>query len=293
MNQNTLILQAGAPSFRWNELPGELKNRVYAELLQSESAVTIVSYQEGPNLLHDIRLGRNDNSLERSPDNYYDPDKLCPNILLASKQTYWEGAAILYKNRLSFSDPWTFDRFMMRMTERHVPAVPVVPTVPVLPAVPGAPATSSEPPAPQELGGPRDFLKALTLSPTTSRGEQMLLFRIDTGWRICVEQFRNLRKITLDGIDIANLETDVRTFAAYGGFRQLVDHRRESNGPALVDEMIEVSERTALLYCEAYHEETPSPDEGPALRAEAESWFKEIMKDGLAETDMPQNNWDF
>ncbi|KAL1631305.1 hypothetical protein SLS54_000064 [Diplodia seriata] len=281
MNQNNLVPQAGVPSFRWNDLPGELKDLVYAELLTSESPVTVVSYQEGPNLLRDIRLGRDSNSLERSPNNYYDPDKLCPNILLASKQTYWDAAAFLYKNNLTFTDPYTFDRFMLRMTERHIPAAP--------PATP-------EQPAPQQLGGPRDFLEAFTLSPTTSRGEQMLLFRIDTGWRICVEQFHNLQRITLDGADIGNLETDVRTFAAYGGFRRLVDHRGESNGRALVDSMIEVSDRTALLYCEAYHDRTPSPDEVPALRDEAESAFKDIMKDGLAETDMfpalPHNHWD-
>ncbi|KAL1639998.1 hypothetical protein SLS58_007424 [Diplodia intermedia] len=281
MNQNSFVSQGAGPSFRWDDLPGELKDMVYAELLESKSPVNVVSYQDGPNLLHDIRLGRDNNSLERSPNNYYDPDKLCPNILLASKQTYWEGAAFLYRNNITFTDPWTFERFMYRMTERYVPA---------------APATIPGQPAPQQLGGPRDFLKALTLSPTTSRGEQMLLFRIDTGWRICAEQFRNLRKITLDGCDIPNLETDVRTFAAHGGFRRLVDNRGEANGPALVDSMIEVTERTALLYCEDKDERTPSPDEGPALRPQAESAMKAIMKDGLAETDMfpalPINHWD-
>ncbi|KKY23681.1 hypothetical protein UCDDS831_g02902 [Diplodia seriata] len=277
MNQNSLIPQAGGTPFRWNELPSEVKNMVYDEVLKSNSPVNIISYQDGPNLLLDIRLGRDNNSLERSPDNFYDPDQLCPNILLASKQTYWEGAAILYRNNITFTDPWTFDRFMFRMTERHVPA-----------AIPATP----ERPAPQQLGGPRDFLKAMTLSPTTSRGEQMLLFRIDAGWRICTQQFRNLRKITLDGIDISNLETDVHTFAAVGGFRQLVDNRGGSNGPALVDSMIEVTERTALLYCEEKHDRIPSPDEGPALRPQAESALRDIMKDGLAETDLPHNNWD-
>ncbi|KKY23680.1 hypothetical protein UCDDS831_g02901 [Diplodia seriata] len=79
-------------------------------------------------------------------------------------------------------------------------------------------------PLPAGLASPQNLLLNLTLSPSAieqPRSDQTNLYRIDEGWRICVETFTNLQTITLDGRNIGDLEKNVKTFAGWGGFPSL------------------------------------------------------------------------
>ncbi|GME66361.1 hypothetical protein GTA08_BOTSDO13213 [Neofusicoccum parvum] len=117
VSSDTLLTLPAWPVFRWNDLPGELKNLIYEACLTTSGTVSIDSYYKisnnsrvrGDNKVDEHRLCREVHHTDVRPRN-----KLVPNLLRVNKQTYREGAPLLYDNHLKFLSPHAFGHFMLK-----------------------------------------------------------------------------------------------------------------------------------------------------------------------------------
>ncbi|KAL1627724.1 hypothetical protein SLS56_006173 [Neofusicoccum ribis] len=117
VSSDTLLILPAWPVFRWNDLPGELKNRIYEACLTTSGTVSIDSYYKirnhsrvrGDNKVDEHRLCREVHHTDARPRN-----ELVPNLLHVNKQTYREGAPLLYDNHLKFLSTHAFGHFMLK-----------------------------------------------------------------------------------------------------------------------------------------------------------------------------------
>ncbi|GME37653.1 hypothetical protein GTA08_BOTSDO13213 [Neofusicoccum parvum] len=120
------VQKAKDPSaFPWTDLPGEIKNRIYDLTLSSPTPICIESrdiYLPKPYSNHNKRSNFQDFADEEGTGRYgifSKQARLVPNLILINRQTYREGARILYHNNLNFLDAVAFNVFMIRHEARE------------------------------------------------------------------------------------------------------------------------------------------------------------------------------
>ncbi|KAL1627723.1 hypothetical protein SLS56_006172 [Neofusicoccum ribis] len=97
------VEEKSSNAFRWNDLSGEIKNRIYDYALTEAKPIRLHVDLDGTV----NPIFRDDDPIRRA---------IVPNLLLINKQTYSEGAPLLYHNHLSFCDPETLYYFFKRLS---------------------------------------------------------------------------------------------------------------------------------------------------------------------------------